>query len=285
MLRAYQQLDALDDLAVEHARNPRVATRRAGPNACVIDAVAAVRSPHVAPRTIAIGWSSSAGVVLPGDRAVLEGSFMTGEALWASIGRGVRGRRRRAAPHPPDARMTNAIPAAVHDILTDKPTGYVATMRPDARMSVTPVGLLFEDGTVRFSTTKDRKKYRNLLHDDRITMTVAAPQQPEPLRRSSAGARSSTTIPTMRSSTASPSTTWASIAIRSTGPVRSASRSRSGSSTSPHPTSRSPDARRTHPTEPGVAQAGVSPWRCITSSSLVTSGGPPAVRTARISSK
>jgi hypothetical protein len=68
--------------------------------------------------------------------------------------------------------MTPEIPAAVHDILTDKPTGYVATMRPDGRMSVTPVGLLFEDGTVRFSTTKDRKKYRNLLHDDRITMTV-----------------------------------------------------------------------------------------------------------------
>jgi len=64
------------------------------------------------------------------------------------------------------------IPERVHDILIDKPTGFVATMRPDGRISVTPVGLMFDGTHVRFSTTKDRKKYRNLLRDDRITMTV-----------------------------------------------------------------------------------------------------------------
>jgi PPOX class probable F420-dependent enzyme len=64
------------------------------------------------------------------------------------------------------------IPDPVHDILTDKPTGFVATMRPDGRMSVTPVGLMFDGAHVRFSTTKDRKKYRNLLADDRVTITV-----------------------------------------------------------------------------------------------------------------
>jgi len=64
------------------------------------------------------------------------------------------------------------IPERVHDILHDKPTGYVATMRPDGRISVTPVGLLFDGTHVRFSTTTDRKKYRNLLADDRITITV-----------------------------------------------------------------------------------------------------------------
>jgi hypothetical protein len=39
---------------------------------------------------------------------------------------------------------TVAIPGDVHDILDDKPTGFVATLRPDGRISVTPVGLLFD---------------------------------------------------------------------------------------------------------------------------------------------
>jgi len=64
------------------------------------------------------------------------------------------------------------IPERVHDILTDKPTGYVATVRPDGMLSVTPVGLMFDGTVVQFSTTKDRRKYRNLLADDRIAMAV-----------------------------------------------------------------------------------------------------------------
>ena len=71
-----------------------------------------------------------------------------------------------------------AIPEQVHDILIDKPTGYVATMRPDGRISVTPVGLMFDGVHVRFSTTKDRKKYRNLQLDDRITVAVAHRNNP-----------------------------------------------------------------------------------------------------------
>lgn len=64
------------------------------------------------------------------------------------------------------------IPAYVHDILTDKPTAYLATMRPDGAMSVTPMGMLFDGTVIRLSTTKDRKKYRNLLADDRVTVCV-----------------------------------------------------------------------------------------------------------------
>jgi PPOX class probable F420-dependent enzyme len=70
------------------------------------------------------------------------------------------------------------IPENVHDILTDKPTGFVATVRPDGLLSVTPVALMFDGEVVRFSTTKDRKKYRNLLHDDRVTMAVAHRNNP-----------------------------------------------------------------------------------------------------------
>jgi PPOX class probable F420-dependent enzyme len=70
------------------------------------------------------------------------------------------------------------IPEQVHDILTDKPTGFVATVRPDGTLSVTPVALMFDGGVVRFSTTKDRRKYRNLLYDDRVTMAVAHRNNP-----------------------------------------------------------------------------------------------------------
>ena len=51
--------------------------------------------------------------------------------------------------------MSKPIPADAHDILHDLPTGHVATLRPDGRLSVNPVALLFEEGLVRFSTTKD----------------------------------------------------------------------------------------------------------------------------------
>jgi PPOX class probable F420-dependent enzyme len=70
------------------------------------------------------------------------------------------------------------IPRAVHDILTDKPTGFVATLRPDGHLSVTPVALMFDGEYVRFSITKDRKKYRNLLRDDRIAMAVPHRRNP-----------------------------------------------------------------------------------------------------------
>jgi PPOX class probable F420-dependent enzyme len=73
---------------------------------------------------------------------------------------------------------TVPIPEQVHDILTDKPTGFVATVRPDGMLSVTPVGLMFDGEYVRFSTTKDRKKYRNLRRDDRVTMAVAHRNNP-----------------------------------------------------------------------------------------------------------
>ena len=69
-------------------------------------------------------------------------------------------------------RQRTEIPARAVDILTDKPTGFVATVGPRGVLSVTPVALLYDGRKVRFSTTKDRQKYRNLLRDDRIAMAV-----------------------------------------------------------------------------------------------------------------
>ncbi|MCH2169626.1 PPOX class F420-dependent oxidoreductase [Myxococcota bacterium] len=65
-----------------------------------------------------------------------------------------------------------AIPEHAHDILTDLPTGHLATLRPDGRISVNPVALVFDGSHVRVSTLKSRFKYRNLLRDDRISISV-----------------------------------------------------------------------------------------------------------------
>jgi PPOX class probable F420-dependent enzyme len=71
-----------------------------------------------------------------------------------------------------DGRASVPIPAGVLDILADKPTAFVTTMRPDGRMSTTPMAVLFDGEHLRLSTTKDRRKHRNLLADDRITVCV-----------------------------------------------------------------------------------------------------------------
>ena len=70
------------------------------------------------------------------------------------------------------------IPHYVVDIFDDKPIAYVTTMRPDGNMSTNPVAALLKDGEVWVSTTKDRKKYRNLVADDRITVCVVHRNNP-----------------------------------------------------------------------------------------------------------
>ena len=64
------------------------------------------------------------------------------------------------------------IPAHVHDIFADKPTAFITTVRPDGHFSTTPMAAAFDGMHVQLSTTKDRKKYRNLLADDRVTVCV-----------------------------------------------------------------------------------------------------------------
>lgn len=67
---------------------------------------------------------------------------------------------------------TMPIPQACHDILKDLPIGHVATIRPDGRLSVHPVSLMFDGEYVRVSTVKTRQKYRNLVKDPRIAISV-----------------------------------------------------------------------------------------------------------------
>jgi PPOX class probable F420-dependent enzyme len=71
-----------------------------------------------------------------------------------------------------------AIPVSHLDIFADKPIGYVTTIRPDGMLSTNPVAVLLKDGRALVSTTKDRKKYRNLVADARVTLCVAHRNNP-----------------------------------------------------------------------------------------------------------
>ncbi len=74
------------------------------------------------------------------------------------------------------ARSTREIPEAFFDILDSKCFPHVATIRPDGMISNNPICMLWDGKHVRFSTTKGRVKYHNLVADDRIALSIPDPE-------------------------------------------------------------------------------------------------------------
>lgn len=70
------------------------------------------------------------------------------------------------------------IPASHIDILHSKSFAHAATVRSDGRLSVHPVTVLLHDGQVCFSTLKSRGKYRNLVRDPRLSLSIPHPDNP-----------------------------------------------------------------------------------------------------------
>lgn len=68
-----------------------------------------------------------------------------------------------------------AIPDHARTLLTGTPIAFMTTMRPDGRMSTNPVAVLFDGSHLHVSTVSDRKKVRNLLADDRVTLCIVQP--------------------------------------------------------------------------------------------------------------
>ena len=73
------------------------------------------------------------------------------------------------------AERFDGIPESHTYILEAKCFAHVATVRPDGMISNHPVSVLWDGEHVRFSTTKDHKKYRNLLADDRVALSIPDP--------------------------------------------------------------------------------------------------------------
>jgi PPOX class probable F420-dependent enzyme len=67
------------------------------------------------------------------------------------------------------------IPASYSDILEGKCFPHVATIRPDGMISNHPVCLIWDGKHIRFSTTKTRKKFRNLEANDLIALSIPDP--------------------------------------------------------------------------------------------------------------
>jgi PPOX class probable F420-dependent enzyme len=70
------------------------------------------------------------------------------------------------------------IPQSHVDILQSCCYPVVSTLRPDGMLSSNPVSMVWDDDNIRFSTLKDRMKYRNLLADPRISLCIAHPDNP-----------------------------------------------------------------------------------------------------------
>lgn len=75
----------------------------------------------------------------------------------------------------PMTRM-KSIPASHTDILDAKCFAHVATIRPDGMISNHPVCLVWDGEHIRFSTTKARKKYRNLKANDLVALSIPDPK-------------------------------------------------------------------------------------------------------------
>ncbi|MFJ7149417.1 PPOX class F420-dependent oxidoreductase [Streptomyces sp. NPDC100445] len=54
----------------------------------------------------------------------------------------------------------------------------VGTLQPDGGPQMSPVWVKRDGDDVLFSTTSDRRKYRNLKRDPRVTVVVMNPEQP-----------------------------------------------------------------------------------------------------------
>jgi PPOX class probable F420-dependent enzyme len=70
------------------------------------------------------------------------------------------------------------LPERARALLTGIRVGYMATQRPDGRMSVVPVGVVRDGDVLKISTPSWTYKVRNLQRDPRITVCIPDPGRP-----------------------------------------------------------------------------------------------------------
>lgn len=71
-------------------------------------------------------------------------------------------------PKPP-------VPESVHDLLTGRHLGHLATVDASGQPQVNPVWFLWEDGRLLLSVLSDTNKYRNLRGNPNVAMSVLDP--------------------------------------------------------------------------------------------------------------
>ena len=70
------------------------------------------------------------------------------------------------------------VPESHIDILQSTALAYVATLGPKGEPRVSPVWFNWDGTHILLSVTKERQRYRNLLRDPRIALSIADPTNP-----------------------------------------------------------------------------------------------------------
>jgi PPOX class probable F420-dependent enzyme len=70
------------------------------------------------------------------------------------------------------------IPDGYRDLLDRPLYGHLATVRPDGTAQVNPMWFAFDGQHLRFTHTSTRQKYRNLLANPSMAISIADPDRP-----------------------------------------------------------------------------------------------------------
>lgn len=71
-----------------------------------------------------------------------------------------------------------SIPKEYLDLLDSTALAHVATLGPAGEPQSTPVWFGWDGTYIRFSQTKSRQKYRNLLREPRVAVSIVDPNNP-----------------------------------------------------------------------------------------------------------
>ncbi|WP_433187993.1 PPOX class F420-dependent oxidoreductase [Actinoallomurus sp. CA-150999] len=74
--------------------------------------------------------------------------------------------------------MTTTIPESHRDLLQRPLFAHLATAGPGGRPQVTPVWMLWDGEHLRFTTTTDRQKCRNVQREPDVAISVNDPDRP-----------------------------------------------------------------------------------------------------------
>jgi len=74
--------------------------------------------------------------------------------------------------------MSNVIPEKFKDLFAQQAFAHLATLMPDGRPQVTPVWVAYDGRHVHFNTAIGRQKDRNLIKDDRVSLSILDPANP-----------------------------------------------------------------------------------------------------------
>lgn len=72
----------------------------------------------------------------------------------------------------------SVVPSSHLDLLERPLFTHLATIRPDGTVQVNPMWFLWDSSHVRFTSTTKRQKYRNVVENPNVAMSVNDPSQP-----------------------------------------------------------------------------------------------------------